>query len=252
MSFIIIRMKILTVDVGTGTQDIFLYDSKLDLENGFKLVVPSPTMILFRRLQEATRAGQAVLLEGVIMGGGPSQWAVEAHLKAGLAVYATPQAARSFNDDLDKIREMGIQLVSEDEARRLSPAAGPAAPGAARLRFPTDQPGAGAFRHPAGRPGCHGRGGLRPRQLPAGLLRPPVPLRLPGRAHPGREPPERLRLPGRSSPADHDPPAGRGAIRPGDRGNAAGAYPAGGDGHRPGRRAGRHLRPARRRHAAGC
>jgi len=113
-------MKILTVDVGTGTQDIFLYDSKLDLENGFKLVVPSPTMILFRRLQEATRAGQAVLLEGVIMGGGPSQWAVEAHLKAGLAVYATPQAARSFNDDLDKIREMGIQLVSEDEAKRLS------------------------------------------------------------------------------------------------------------------------------------
>ena len=120
MSFIIIRMKILTVDVGTGTQDIFLYDSKLDLENGFKLVVPSPTMILYRRLQEATRAGQAVLLEGVIMGGGPSQWAVEAHLRAGCAVYATPQAARSFNDDLEKIREMGIHLVSEDEARRLS------------------------------------------------------------------------------------------------------------------------------------
>ena len=30
-------MKILTVDVGTGTQDIYLYDSRLDLENGFKL-----------------------------------------------------------------------------------------------------------------------------------------------------------------------------------------------------------------------
>jgi uncharacterized protein (DUF1786 family) len=113
-------MKILTVDVGTGTQDILLYDSKLDLENGFKLVVPSPTMILYRRLQEATQAGQAVLLEGVIMGGGPSQWAVEAHLQAGYAVYATPPAARSFNDDLDAVREMGIQLVSEDEARRLA------------------------------------------------------------------------------------------------------------------------------------
>ena len=32
-------MKILTVDVGTGTQDIFLYDSNLHIENGFKLVV---------------------------------------------------------------------------------------------------------------------------------------------------------------------------------------------------------------------
>ena len=38
-------MKILTVDIGTGTQDIFLYDSNLDIENGFKLVLPSPQMI---------------------------------------------------------------------------------------------------------------------------------------------------------------------------------------------------------------
>ncbi len=45
-------MKILTVDIGTGTQDIFLYNSHLDLENGFKLVVPSPTMIVHRRLKE--------------------------------------------------------------------------------------------------------------------------------------------------------------------------------------------------------
>ena len=65
-------MQILTVDVGTGTQDIFLYDSRLDLENGFKLVVPSPTMIVRQRLQEATRKREAVLLTGVIMGGGPS------------------------------------------------------------------------------------------------------------------------------------------------------------------------------------
>ena len=33
-------MRILTVDVGTGTQDVFLYDSDLDLENGYKLVMP--------------------------------------------------------------------------------------------------------------------------------------------------------------------------------------------------------------------
>jgi uncharacterized protein (DUF1786 family) len=63
-------MKILTVDVGTGTQDIYLYDSELDLENGFKLVVPSPTMIIHRRIKDATRRGEAILLTGVIMGGG--------------------------------------------------------------------------------------------------------------------------------------------------------------------------------------
>ena len=112
-------MKILTVDIGTGTQDILLYDSRLDLENGFKLVVPSPTMMVHHQLKQATRRGQPVLLYGVTMGGGPSQWAAEAHLKAGLPVYATPAAARSFNDDLEKIAQMGIQLVSDDEALNL-------------------------------------------------------------------------------------------------------------------------------------
>jgi uncharacterized protein (DUF1786 family) len=112
-------MQILTVDIGTGTQDIFLYDSRLDLENGFKLVVPSPTMIVRQRLQAATRKREAVLLTGVIMGGGPSHWAAEEHLRSGLAVFATPDAARSFNDDLEVVKEAGIRLVSDDEARGL-------------------------------------------------------------------------------------------------------------------------------------
>lgn len=112
-------MKILTVDVGTGTQDVYLYDSQLDLENGFKLIVPSPTMIVRQRLQQATRHRDAVLLTGVVMGGGPSQWAAEDHVRAGLPVYATPDAARSFNDDLDAVKEMGIQVLGEDEANRL-------------------------------------------------------------------------------------------------------------------------------------
>lgn len=112
-------MKILTVDVGTGTQDIFLYDSRVDMENGFKLVVPSPTMMVHHRLKQAAEQGEAVLLTGVTMGGGPSQWAAEAHSKAGHPIYATPSAARTFNDDLDAVREMGIEVVSEDEALRL-------------------------------------------------------------------------------------------------------------------------------------
>jgi hypothetical protein len=65
-------MRILTIDIGTGTQDIYLYDSRLDLENGFKLVLPSPTMMVYRHLKQATRRGDAVLLRGVTMGGGPS------------------------------------------------------------------------------------------------------------------------------------------------------------------------------------
>lgn len=112
-------MKILTVDIGTGTQDIYLYDSRLDLENGLKLVVPSPTMIVRQKIQLATRRREPVLLSGVIMGGGPNAWAAEDHIRAGLPLYATPSAARSFNDDLAKVQAMGIQLLSEDEADRL-------------------------------------------------------------------------------------------------------------------------------------
>lgn len=112
-------MKILAVDVGTGTQDILLFDARLDVENAYKLVLPSPTMMVHRRLESATHAGRPVLLTGSVMGGGPSQWAAEAHAKAGLPIYATPQAALSFNDDLSAVAEMGIQVVSEDEAMRL-------------------------------------------------------------------------------------------------------------------------------------
>lgn len=112
-------MKILAVDIGTGTQDVLLFDSRIDVENNYKMVLPSPTMITNRRLKAATKRGQGVVLTGVTMGGGPSNWAAEDHLKAGYPVYATPDAARTFNDDLDMIREMGIVLVSEEEAAAL-------------------------------------------------------------------------------------------------------------------------------------
>jgi uncharacterized protein (DUF1786 family) len=112
-------MKILCADIGTGTQDIFLYDSRMDIENGFKLVVPSPTMMVHRRLKTLTREGRAVVLTGLTMGGGPSQWAVEEHIEAGNQLFATVDAARSFNDDLDVIHEMGIKVVSEEEAQAL-------------------------------------------------------------------------------------------------------------------------------------
>ncbi len=112
-------MRILTADIGTGTQDIYLYNSRLDMENNFKLVVPSPTMILRQQIRQATARKEAILLTGVTMGGGPCVWAAEGHVRAGLAVYATPEAARTFDDDLAKVSEMGITVVSEDEAQAL-------------------------------------------------------------------------------------------------------------------------------------
>jgi uncharacterized protein (DUF1786 family) len=114
-------LRVLTVDVGTGTQDIYLYDSALDLENGYKLVMPSPTLMIHRQLKDATRRRTPVLLTGYLMGGGPSQWAARDHIRAGGTLYATPAAARTFNDDLEWVqKEMGVRLVSDDEARALN------------------------------------------------------------------------------------------------------------------------------------
>ena len=112
-------MKILTVDIGTGTQDIYLYNSRVDIENGFKLVIPSPTMIVHHRLEQATRRKQAVALSGVMMGGGPSAWAAADHARAGLPIFATPDAARTLNDDLSAVEEMGIRLIGEEEVGQL-------------------------------------------------------------------------------------------------------------------------------------
>lgn len=112
-------MKILAVDVGTGTQDILLYDSDKEIENCLKLVMPSATMIVARQVKRATRAGRPVLLTGVTMGGGPSAWATLDHVRAGYTVYATPEAARTFDDELEKVKAQGITLVSDDEAARL-------------------------------------------------------------------------------------------------------------------------------------
>lgn len=112
-------MKILTVDIGTGTQDIFLFDSNLDLENGFKLVLPSPTMMVHRRLKQMLPARTPVLLTGHQMGGGPSAWAIEEYARAGVPVYMTPSAAATINDELDQVEALGIRIIADEEAAGL-------------------------------------------------------------------------------------------------------------------------------------
>jgi uncharacterized protein (DUF1786 family) len=113
-------MQILTVDIGTGTQDILLFDSDRAPENCLKLVMPSPTLLIGEQIKRATAAGLPLLIQGVVMGGGPAAWAVEAHRRAGLRVLATPAAATTFNDDLDQVqRDLGVELISDEAARAL-------------------------------------------------------------------------------------------------------------------------------------
>ena len=120
--------RVLAVDVGTGTADILLTVPGEPLENAVKLVVPSRTRVVAAQIGAATRRHQTVLFTGPTMGGGPDGAALKTHLAAGLAFVATEDAARTFADDLGKVRAAGVRVVGDaalDEVRRrLPPGAG--------------------------------------------------------------------------------------------------------------------------------
>lgn len=115
-------VRILALDVGTGTQDILLFDSSRAVENCIKMVMPAPTVIAAQRIREATAARVPLVLTGVNMGGGPVTGAAQQHVQAGLPVYATVEAATTFDDDMEMVKAMGVSLVSLDEIASLSDA----------------------------------------------------------------------------------------------------------------------------------
>jgi uncharacterized protein (DUF1786 family) len=103
-------LRILAIDAGAGTQDILIYESDRPIENCVKLVLPSQTRVIARRIARATAAGRPLFLTGSVMGGGASSAAIEAHLRAGLRVYATQEAARTVHNDLARVERSGVIL----------------------------------------------------------------------------------------------------------------------------------------------
>lgn len=102
---------ILAMDVGGGTQDIFIWHPGQNVENGVKLVLPSPTQVLGRRIRRLTAAEKPIFLTGRVMGGGAVTQAVRWHLGHGLPVYATPQAAYTFSDRLEVPEDWGVVIT---------------------------------------------------------------------------------------------------------------------------------------------
>jgi uncharacterized protein (DUF1786 family) len=102
---------LLAIDVGGGTQDIFIWEPGQAVENGVKLVLPAPTRIVARRLWRLTAQRRPVFLHGRVMGGGAINQAVRQHLGLGLPLYATPTAALTLSDRLEAVQEWGIVLT---------------------------------------------------------------------------------------------------------------------------------------------
>jgi uncharacterized protein (DUF1786 family) len=102
---------LIAIDVGGGTQDILVYREGQTIENCPKMVMPSPTQLVARQIESATADGKAVFLWGELMGGGVCGRAAKEHISAGLPLYATERAALTFNDDLERVRTMGIVIT---------------------------------------------------------------------------------------------------------------------------------------------
>ncbi len=119
---------LLALDVGGGTQDVFIWDGRGSIENAVKLVLPAPTQVLGRRLRRLTADRAPVFLTGRLMGGGAITQAVRHHLARGLEVYATPQAALTLSNRLDEVQDWGVILTDA------------APPAAAELRLGDFQP----------------------------------------------------------------------------------------------------------------
>lgn len=108
-------MKVLAIDIGAGTSDILLYDDqKPSIENCIKMVLPSPSLVYATRVRKATQRGHDLFLKGNIIGGGALTSALRRHLKQGLGVLMTKNAAYTVRNLLEQVTDLGIEIVSEN------------------------------------------------------------------------------------------------------------------------------------------
>lgn len=105
--------KLLALDIGAGTQDILLFQSDQPIENCVKLVLPSPTVLVSKKIRHATELGKDIWLSGTIMGGGPCVGAIKDHIKQGYRVYSSPKAALTIDDNLCAVESLGVIITPE-------------------------------------------------------------------------------------------------------------------------------------------
>ena len=103
-------MKILAIDVGTGTEDILLYDTEKEIENSMKLVIPSPHLTIGQMITECEND---IYFDGVIMGGGKIKDRCVEHLEKGYKVVFEDLAARTIRDNIEQVKSYGFEVVDE-------------------------------------------------------------------------------------------------------------------------------------------
>ena len=104
-------MKILAIDVGTGTEDILLYDSEKEIENSMKLVIPSPHLTIGQMISECE---SDIYFDGVIMGGGKIKDRCLEHMEKGYKIVFEDFAARTIRDNIDQVKSYGFEIAEKN------------------------------------------------------------------------------------------------------------------------------------------
>ena len=77
------------------------------------MVLPSPCQVFATKVRTATRQGKDLFVKGDTIGGGPFSHALRKHVEAGLRVSMTKNAAYTVRNNLDQVKEMGIEIVED-------------------------------------------------------------------------------------------------------------------------------------------
>ncbi len=101
---------VFAVDVGSGTQDILVADTSLRHPD-MKIVMPAPTQLYAAKIRRLRRD---LFCDGYTMGGGAITGALRRHAEK-YRVVMTPAAARTVRDNLDEVRERGIEIGKESD-----------------------------------------------------------------------------------------------------------------------------------------
>ena len=106
------NMRILAIDVGTGTQDMMIYDTEKELENSIKLVLPSPHLYISQQIREIEND---IYFKGEIMGGGKIKKTILEHMEKGYKVVMESKCAKTIRDDLNQVKSYGIEIADDNK-----------------------------------------------------------------------------------------------------------------------------------------
>jgi hypothetical protein len=81
------------------------------------MVLPCASQVFAAKVRTATRSCQDLFVEGDIIGGGAFTAALRNHIEKGLRVVMTENAAYTIRNDLNEVREFGIEITRKNQPK---------------------------------------------------------------------------------------------------------------------------------------